>query len=106
VFAHTLPKLILESRHLDLPLGHIFAVACAFVRWAVCAAGGHDYRIRRSPGHIRLHCEDCGHETPGWRIDIRNVRPAAPFNAPSRTAASAPKELTVKRAAGHAVNSE
>jgi hypothetical protein len=96
VFAHTLPKLILESRHVDLRVGHIFAVVCAFARWALCAATGHDYRIRSSPGHIRLRCEDCGHETPGWRIDIRNVRSATPFNAPARTDALDTAEIRAR----------
>jgi hypothetical protein len=38
---------------------------------AICALGGHDYLLRSTSGRIFLQCADCGHETPGLRIDAK-----------------------------------
>jgi hypothetical protein len=42
-----------------------------YAHQAICAVGGHGYLLRVGDGRIFLQCADCGHETPGWRIDAK-----------------------------------
>lgn len=33
---------------------------------ARCLLAGHNDLVLRAPGRIRLQCQDCGRQTPGW----------------------------------------
>jgi hypothetical protein len=38
--------------------------------------GGHDRLIYREGSRMSLRCVGCGHETPGWNLNL--VEPVAP----------------------------
>jgi hypothetical protein len=71
MFVHVLPHRPPDAEHLDVRLGRGVRAARAFVREAVCAVAGHDYLVQAARHRLFLRCVDCGHETPGWRIDVR-----------------------------------
>jgi len=48
-----------------------------YAHQAICAVSGHDYWLRVGEARIFLQCADCGHETPGWRIDGKVERNCA-----------------------------
>jgi hypothetical protein len=54
----------------DLDVGASLRAVKGLVRHTLCGIGGHDYLRKLAPGRIFLQCATCGHETPGWRIDI------------------------------------
>jgi hypothetical protein len=46
-----------------------------------CGMGGHEYFLKTAVNRLFLRCENCGHETPGWVIDVRpRRRPSATDN--------------------------
>jgi hypothetical protein len=74
--AHVLPKPLPHVPDLDVLTRALGAVR-AYVRETTCAVGGHGYLLHAEGNRICLRCADCGHETPGWRIDVRGARRAA-----------------------------
>jgi hypothetical protein len=73
VSSHVLPR-VLDARDLDARLAHALNAMRALVRQTTCAAHGHDYLVHASGNRICLRCADCGHETPGWRIEPKARR--------------------------------
>lgn len=73
VLIHVHPRLVLHSDEFKVRV----ALRALAVRMhqALCALGGHDYLRRVADNRIFLQCVTCGHETPGWRIDIARQRP-------------------------------
>jgi hypothetical protein len=71
VSAHALPKLLTHGQDLDVRLTRALGAVRAFALKTACAVGGHDYLFHVAGARICLRCADCGHETPGWRIDVR-----------------------------------
>jgi hypothetical protein len=67
------PKLLPDVEDLDVRADRALRRARTFVREAACAVGGHDYLLQAAVNRIFLRCVDCGHETPGWRVDVRVV---------------------------------
>ena len=65
---HVHPRLVLHGDEFKVRV----ALRALVVRMhqALCALGGHDYLQRVADNRIFLQCVSCGHETPGWRIDI------------------------------------
>ena len=49
-------------------LASAFRAARTWGREAACGLGGHAMILRVEPGRISLHCMECGHNTPGWRV--------------------------------------
>jgi hypothetical protein len=48
------------------------------VEWlhqAMCALHGHDALLQFDRGRMFLKCVSCGHESPGWTVKEREVRP-------------------------------
>lgn len=44
--------------------------------WVWCLLFGHEDMLVRSPRRLRLHCWQCGRETPGWTLNARpSLRP-------------------------------
>ena len=68
VLIHVHPRLALHGDEFKVRV----ALRALAVRMhqALCAPGGHDYLQRVADNRIFLQCVSCGHETPGWRIDI------------------------------------
>jgi hypothetical protein len=71
MFVHAFPKLLPDVEGLEVGVGRALRAASRLVREAACAAGGHDYLLGAAKNRIFLRCADCGHETPGWHIDVR-----------------------------------
>lgn len=69
--AHALPKLLPDVHDFTGRMAHALSAGRTFVREASCAIAGHDYLFHLSDDAIRLRCADCGHETPGWKIEPR-----------------------------------
>ena len=40
------------------------------IRQTICGVGGHEYSKKSAGNRIFLQCVECGHETPGWHIDV------------------------------------
>jgi hypothetical protein len=84
MFAQVLPKLLPDVHDVDVRVWRAVGAVRALVRETACAIGGHDYLLHAAGNRICLRCADCGHETPGWRIDTtarsarRSDRGAAP----------------------------
>ena len=34
----------------------------------ICGLHGHDAEVRLEADRLHLHCNHCGHETPGWAV--------------------------------------
>lgn len=45
------------------------------MRPLACWLGQHDFLRAYSPGHLRLRCQACGHETVGLRGPVAHVEP-------------------------------
>ena len=45
------------------------------MRNLACLLGQHDFIRAYSPGHLRLRCVECGHETKGLRGPTTHVEP-------------------------------
>ena len=73
VLIHVHPRLVLHGDEFKVRV----ALRALAVRMhqALCALGGHDYLRRVADNRIFLQCVTCGHETPGWRVDIARQRP-------------------------------
>src|SRR5688572_10796830 len=81
VLIHVHPRLVLHGDEFKVRV----ALRALAVRMheALCALGGHDYLQRVADNRIFLQCVTCGHETPGWRIDVaRQRRKPATRNVP------------------------
>jgi hypothetical protein len=70
MFTHALPKLLLDAGEIGVSVRRGVRQACTVVREAACAMSGHDYVLRATGNRMFLRCADCGHETPGWHIDV------------------------------------
>jgi hypothetical protein len=44
----------------------------------ICGLGGHTLWLKAQHDRIFLECATCGHQTPGWHIDVRMQRMARP----------------------------
>lgn len=62
-----------ESRPETAPRRRVRRSVGAFVREATCGMSGHEYLLERSGNRLFLRRVDCGHETSGWRIDVRRA---------------------------------
>jgi hypothetical protein len=40
------------------------------MRHALCLLGGHSFVLGTEPGRMFLRCAACGHDTPGWHIEV------------------------------------
>jgi hypothetical protein len=69
MFAQVLPKLLPDVHDFDVRVSRAIGSVRAMVRETACTIGGHDYLLHAADNRICLRCADCGHETPGWRID-------------------------------------
>ena len=73
--AHILPRLLVDTCTFDVRVSHHLRALRTFVRESACVAcGGHAYLLHASRDRLCLRCHECGHETPGWRIDARQDR--------------------------------
>jgi hypothetical protein len=45
----------------------------------ICALRGHEDYLRFDANRVYLQCIECGHESPGWTVDVR--RPVLRFQA-------------------------
>ena len=43
----------------------------SFVRRRACALRGHDLMMEFAPKRLSLRCAACGHNTPGWVLDVK-----------------------------------
>jgi hypothetical protein len=43
--------------------------ARALWREAACGLGGHAMILHVEPQRLSLQCMECGHNTPGWKLD-------------------------------------
>ena len=95
VLIHVHPRLVLHGDEFKVRV----ALRALAVRMhqALCALGGHDYLRRVADNRIFLQCVTCGHETPGWRIDIARQRPKLAMRnvLSSPDPASLPQEMRV-----------
>jgi hypothetical protein len=71
MFVHAFPRLLPHVEGLEVGVARALRAASRLVREAACAAGGHDYLLGAAGNRIFLRCADCGHETPGWHIDVK-----------------------------------
>lgn len=44
--------------------------ALVYVRLELCRARRHHMVLRFEPDRLWLHCDACGADSPGWRIDV------------------------------------
>lgn len=72
LWTHGHPTFLFRGPELDA--GGALRSAIVSVRRAACGLGGHEYCMRSGNNRIFLQCMTCGHETPGWQIDV-NARP-------------------------------
>jgi hypothetical protein len=82
-----LTDLFAAASHHDEPAErHIHARrhASAVVREAACALSGHDYLQHAEHGRMFLRCTDCGHETPGWSVDVHRQSPREDSLVPAK----------------------
>ena len=56
------------------------------LRRLICALRGHESYLQFEKNRLYLRCVGCGHETPGWTVDVQ--RPVLRFQA--RGARTAP----------------
>jgi hypothetical protein len=70
VFAQVLPKLLRDVEAVDLRVGRALHAAGILIRETACGVGGHDYLVKTADDRLFLRCVDCGHETPGWHVDV------------------------------------
>jgi hypothetical protein len=75
VFVHALPKAILGAA-LTLEPGQVWRCVAITVREAACAFCGHDHMVQATGNRLYLCCANCGHETPGWRVEVERNRGA------------------------------
>ena len=72
------------------------------IRQTICGVGGHEYSKKSAGNRIFLRCATCGHETPGWRIDVAirgpNAVAGSALDTP-RTAARLTKRTEVTQRA-------
>jgi hypothetical protein len=45
------------------------------LRYAICAIQGHDSLRQFERQRVFLKCTSCGHESPGWDLDLPQPRP-------------------------------
>jgi hypothetical protein len=57
-----------------------------FLRRLICAFRGHEDYLHFEKNRVCLQCIACGHESPGWTIDVR--RPLLRFQSQRRKASS------------------
>jgi hypothetical protein len=61
----------------DISFTAAMRAAGRVVRQSICGVGGHEYSKKSAGNRIFLQCVECGHETPGWRIDVAIRGPKA-----------------------------
>ena len=69
LLTHDRPRLLFRGPELDA--GAALRAAIARLRQAMCGLFHHEYYVHSSANRIFLQCVTCGHETPGWRIDVK-----------------------------------
>jgi hypothetical protein len=72
------------------------------VRQIICGVGWHESFKKSAGNRIFLQCVECGHETPGWRIDVAIRGPKAVAGSaldPPRTALRVTKRAEVTQRA-------
>ena len=70
VLTHARPKLAFDGCEFNLR-ATLRAIARS-IREATCGLAGHDYLREFTTNRIFLQCASCGHETPGWEIEVTN----------------------------------
>lgn len=70
MLTHARPKLAFDGCEFNLRAA-LQAIARS-IREATCALAGHDYLRKFTSNRIFLQCASCGHETPGWEIEVTN----------------------------------
>jgi hypothetical protein len=71
----TCPRLVFHDH--DISFTAAMRVAGRLIRQTICGVGGHEYSKKSAGNRIFLQCTTCGHETPGWRIDVAIRGPKA-----------------------------
>jgi hypothetical protein len=63
------PRLLFRGPEFDARAA--LRAAIATLRQAMCGLGSHEYYVHSADNRMFLECVTCGHETPGWRIDVK-----------------------------------
>lgn len=75
MFVEALPRLLA-----DRPAGWPSAwrwvgiARSRLLQW-LCGLYGHDMLMHTSRNRMFLECVTCGHQTPGWQVDVRVLSP-------------------------------
>ena len=62
------PRVVFHDH--DISFTAAMRAAGRVIRQTICSVGGHEYFKKSAGNRIFLQCATCGHETPGWRIDV------------------------------------
>ena len=90
LLTHPHPRLLFRGPEFDARAA--LRAAIATLRQAMCGLGGHEYYVHSADNRMFLECVTCGHETPGWRIDVK-TRPDRIARGADRTANRALREV-------------
>jgi hypothetical protein len=61
----------LDSPHYAHQLGaDVVARSLLWVRQLYCGLHGHDHLLQFGAAHMCLRCVSCGHESPGWELNL------------------------------------
>ena len=90
MFVHVLPN-TLPASDLNPRMGRLWRSTCRLASEIACAVTGHDYHFRAAGNRMFLRCDDCGHETPGWHLDVRSGGSRTPRWRVTRSPTDAPK---------------
>jgi NAD-dependent SIR2 family protein deacetylase len=71
MLTEVLPKALHQAEAFEVRAGQALRAASTWFQEAGCAVTGHDYLVRAEGNPLFLRCADCGHQTPGWHIDVK-----------------------------------
>jgi hypothetical protein len=60
-----------ERRRVIGPVAFFVQRVLSLVRRAMCSLSGHDLMMEFAPNRLSLRCAACGHNTPGWALDVK-----------------------------------